>query len=251
MLTTQRKQHILTVLKRDGQVIAKTLSEELELSEDTIRRDLRELARDGLLQRVHGGALPASPAVADFAGRTQIALGAKVAIGRAAANMVQPGQVVMVDGGTTALQLAKHLPLDLKATIVTHSPTIAVELIHHPGLEVILVGGKLFKHSVVAVGAAAIETIGRIRADIYFMGATGIHPKAGVTTGDLEESYVKRALSQSSAETILLASSEKMNAASPYLVVPLEELSGIITEKKVSDELTKPFSDVGISVMRV
>jgi DeoR/GlpR family transcriptional regulator of sugar metabolism len=251
MLTTHRKQHILTVLKRDGQVIAKALSEELGLSEDTIRRDLRELARDGLLQRVHGGALPASPAVADFAGRTQIAPTAKVAIGRAAANMVQPGQVVMVDGGTTALQLAKHLPLALEATIVTHSPTIAVELIHHPRLEVILIGGKLFKHSVVAVGAAAIETIGRIRADIYFMGATGIHPKTGVTTGDLEESYVKRALSQSAAETILLASSEKLNAASPYLIVPLTELSAIITEKNVSEEITKPFGDLGIAVTKV
>jgi DeoR/GlpR family transcriptional regulator of sugar metabolism len=250
MLTTQRKQHILTVLKRDGQIIAKSLSEELGLSEDTIRRDLRELARDGLLQRVHGGALPASPAVADFAGRTQIAHKAKVTIGRAAANMVQSGQVVMIDGGTTALQLAKHLPLALEATIVTHSPTIAVELVEHPRLEVILIGGKLFKHSVVAVGAATIETIGRIRADIYFMGATGIHPKAGVTTGDLEESYVKRALSQSAAETILLASAEKLNAASPYLVVSLQELSGIITEKSVAEEVTKPFSDLGITVTR-
>ncbi len=250
MLTTQRKQHILTVLKRDGQIIAKALSEELGLSEDTIRRDLRELARDGLLQRVHGGALPASPAVADFAGRTQIAPKAKVAIGRVAAQMIQAGQVVFIDGGTTALQLAKHLPLSLEATIVTHSPTIAVELVEHPGLEVILIGGKLFKHSVVAIGAAAIETIGRIRADIYFMGATGIHPKAGVTTGDLEESYVKRALSQSAAETILLASAEKLNAASPYLIVEIAELSGIITEESVAEDVTKPFSDLGISVTR-
>ncbi len=250
MLTTQRKQHILTILKKDGQVIAKVLSEELGLSEDTIRRDLRELARDGLLQRVHGGALPASPAVADFAGRTQIAPKEKVAIGRAAAQMIQTGQVVMIDGGTTALQLAKHLPLSLEATIVTHSPTIAVELVNHPRLEVILIGGKLFKHSVVAVGAAAIETIGRIRADIYFMGATGIHPKAGVTTGDLEESYVKRAMSQSAAETILLASAEKLNAASPYLIVSLAELSGIVTEKSVAEEVTKPFADLGMTVTR-
>jgi DeoR/GlpR family transcriptional regulator of sugar metabolism len=250
MLTTQRKQHILTILKRDGQVVAKVLSEDLGLSEDTIRRDLRELARDGLLQRVHGGALPASPALADFAGRTQIAPNAKIAIGRAAAAMVQPGQVVMIDGGTTALQLARHLPVEIEATIVTHSPTIAVELVNHPKLEVILIGGKLFKHSVVAVGAAAVETIGRIRADLYFMGATGIHLKAGVTTGDLEESYVKRALSQSAAETILLASSEKLNAASPYLIMPLENLSGIITEKSVAEEMTNPFRQMGITVIR-
>jgi DeoR/GlpR family transcriptional regulator of sugar metabolism len=250
MLTTRRKQHILSRLKQDGQIVAKTLSEELELSEDTIRRDLRELARDGLLQRVHGGALPASPAVVDFAGRTTIAQGAKVAIGRTAAKMIQPCQIVMVDGGTTALQLAKHLPRDLAATIITHSPTIAVEISEHPEVEVILIGGKLFKHSVVTVGAAALESISRLHADVYFMGATGIHVSAGVTTGDLEEAYIKHALSQRAAETVLLASSEKLGAASPYLVMPVSELSGMIVERDTAEETVKPFVDAGIVVTR-
>jgi DeoR/GlpR family transcriptional regulator of sugar metabolism len=250
MLTKQRKQHILAVLKRDGQVVAKTLSQELGLSEDTIRRDLRELAREGLLQRVHGGALPASPAVTNFAGRTKIASNAKVAIGRAAAKMIQPHQIVMVDGGTTALQLAKHLPSELEATIVTHSPTIAVELVEHPKIEVILIGGKLFKHSVVTVGASALESISRIRADVYFMGATGIHISAGVTTGDLEEAHIKRALSQQAAETILLATSEKIGAASPYLIVPLKELSAMIVERDTKDEKLKPFTELGITITR-
>src|ERR1700753_119617 len=109
MLTQQRKSHILDLLRRDGQVVAKSLSAELSLSEDTIRRDLRELARDGLLQRVHGGALPASAATVDFSGRQQVAPDEKVAIGRAAAALVQPGQVVFIAGGTTAVQMARHL----------------------------------------------------------------------------------------------------------------------------------------------
>src|SRR3981189_856400 len=108
MLTTQRKQHILDVLRRTGQVIAKDLSQELGLSEDTIRRDLRELAAEGLLQRVHGGALPASPAVAKFAARQALATDGKIAIGQAAARMIRPGQVVFIDGGTTAIQLVRH-----------------------------------------------------------------------------------------------------------------------------------------------
>src|SRR5215471_14396598 len=157
MLTSQRKDYLLGILQRTGQIVAKTVSQELGLSEDTIRRDLRELASEGRLQRVHGGALPASPAVGDFAVRQQLAPEGKVAIGRAAAKLVKPGQVVILDGGTTTLQLARQLPLDLLATVVTHSPTIAVALVEHPGVEVVLIGGKLFKHSVVAVGAAAIE----------------------------------------------------------------------------------------------
>src|ERR1700749_640732 len=154
VLTSHRKQHILDVLRRTGQIVAKDLSQDLDLSEDTIRRDLRELAAEGLLQRVHGGALPASPAVGDFAARLNLATQEKQMIGRAAAAMVQPGQVVILDGGTTALQIARHFAPELSATVVTHSPTIAVELVAHRNIEVILIGGKLFKHSVVAVGAA-------------------------------------------------------------------------------------------------
>jgi DeoR/GlpR family transcriptional regulator of sugar metabolism len=250
MLTTHRKQQILSVLKRQGQVIAKEISQQIGVSEDTIRRDLREMAQLGLLQRVHGGALPASPALADFAGRERIAPDGKVAIGRAAAHMIRPRQVVMLDGGTTARQVARHIALDVQATIVTHSPTIALELLNHPLVEVILIGGRLFKHSVVAVGAVAIEAIAEVHADIYFMGVTGVHPKTGLTTGDYEEAAVKRALSHAAAETIVLASSEKLNTASPYVVVPLSAISGIITERAAPAPLTKPYEKLGIAVTR-
>jgi DeoR/GlpR family transcriptional regulator of sugar metabolism len=250
MLTTQRKQQILGILKRQGQVIAKDVAEAMAVSEDTIRRDLRELAQEGLLQRVHGGALPASPAVADFAGRESITPEGKVAIGRAAAGMIRAGQVVILDGGTTARQVARHIPLELKVTVVTHSPTIALELVNHAEIEVILIGGRLFKHSVVAVGAQAIEAIGKIHADTYFMGVTGVHAKTGLTTGDYEEAAVKRALSEAAAETFVLASSEKLGAASPFAVIPLSEVSGIITERSADKSLTKPFEKRDVVVIR-
>jgi DeoR/GlpR family transcriptional regulator of sugar metabolism len=164
--------------------------------------------------------------------------------------MVRPGQVVIVDGGTTARELARHLPQDLRATVVTHSPTIAVELVEHPGIEVVLIGGRLFKHSVVAVGAAAIEAIARIRADTFFMGVTGIHPDVGLSTGDLEEAHIKRALSAAAAETVLLASSEKLNAASPYVIAPVNEASVIIVERGVSKQATRPYEKMGIAITR-
>lgn len=250
MLTSQRKQHILNVLRRDGQVIAKALSQELGLSEDTIRRDLRELAQEGLLQRVHGGALPASPAVANFARREEILVDEKVAIGRAAAQLIRDGQVVMLDGGTTAAQVARHLSPNLQATIVTHSASIALELVDHPSVEVILIGGRLFKHSIVSVGAAAIEAISHIRADLFFMGVTGIHPEAGLSTGDLEEAYVKRALCRQAAETFVLASQEKLGAASQYVITSLSDVTGLIVEQDVPDEILAPYIDMGLTVIR-
>jgi DeoR/GlpR family transcriptional regulator of sugar metabolism len=230
MLTGERKAHILDVLRRDRRVIAKAVSQELGLSEDTIRRDLRDLASEGLLQRVHGGALPASPATANLAGRLQVSTEGKAAIGRAAARMIRPGQIIMIDGGTTTAELVRHLNVDLKATVVTHSPTIAVALADHTGIEVELIGGRLFRHSMVTVGAVAIEAISRVRADIYFMGVTGIHPEIGLTTGDREEASTKRILSQHAAETVVLASREKLGAASPFQVMPIGEVETIIVE---------------------
>lgn len=250
MLATQRKQHILAVLRRDGQVIAKTMAEELALSEDTIRRDLRELAQEGLLQRVHGGALPASPAIVDFPQRQQIATDVKAAIGRAAAGLIQPGQVVIIDGGTTAVQLVRHLPATLQATVVTHSPTIAVELAAHKTVEVILLGGRLFKHSVVTVGAVAMEALSHIHADAFFMGVTGVHPTAGLTTGDLEEAYMKRALSERAAETIVLASTEKLGVASPYVIAPVTRANLLIIEAGVEEKLVQPYRELGIALLR-
>ncbi|MFO1026756.1 MAG: DeoR/GlpR family DNA-binding transcription regulator [Acetobacteraceae bacterium] len=249
MLTQERKAHILAVLQREGRVVAKAVSQTLGLSEDTIRRDLRELAAEGRLQRVHGGALPASPALADFAGRTKVSPEGKIAVGRAAAALVRPGQVVFVDGGTTAVQLARHLPPDLRATVVTHSPSIAVALVDHPTVEVELIGGRLFKHSIVTTGAAAIEAIARIRADLFFMGVTGVHPEAGLTTGDAEEAAVKRALARQSAETVVLASAEKIGAASRYLVLPVAEVSTIVIESRLPQVAASAYTTLGVRLL--
>lgn len=249
MLTQERKTLILDVVRRDGRVVAKRLAQDLSLSEDTIRRDLRELAAEGRLQRVHGGALPSSPATANFAGRQALESSAKMAIGRAAARMIRPGQVVFLDGGTTAVQLARHLAPDLKATVVTHSPSIAVELVDHAAIDVELVGGRLFKHSVVAVGANAAEAIARVRADIYFMGVTGVHPETGLTTGDAEEAAIKRLISRQAAETVVLASSEKLGAASPYAVVPLSHISTLVVDVRLTDEVLHPYRALGIDIV--
>jgi DeoR/GlpR family transcriptional regulator of sugar metabolism len=234
MLTSQRKQLILDALKRDGQVVAKNLSSEFAVSEDTIRRDLRELAADGYLQRVHGGALPASPAAVDLAGRQGIESKSKAAIGKAAAQMIAPGQIVIVDGGTT----------------VTHSPNVAVELADHVGVEVIMIGGRLYRHSMVNVGAAAIEALSHIRADLYFMGVTGVHPEAGLSTGDLEEAYIKRSLAARAAETVVLASAEKLNTASAFMIAEATAANAIVVEKETSAALTAPFEALGIAIVR-
>ena len=248
MLTRQRKQLLLKILDEEGQIVAKTLSESLGLSEDTIRRDLRELAKEGLLQRVHGGALPASPAEANFAVRETISTDAKPAIARAAAALIEAGQVVFIDGGTTSVQLARALPRDLRATVVTHSPSVAVELVEHPHVEVIIVGGRLFKHSIVACGAQALEAIAGIRCDVFFMGVCSLDPEAGITTGDYDEACMKRAISATAQRTVVLASPEKLGTAAPFAIAPLATIDGIVVSGKTDAALLAPYREMGIEV---
>jgi len=250
MLTSQRKHLLLTRLDRDRQLVAKAISQELGISEDTIRRDLRELAQAGKLQRVHGGALPASPAVGNVAVREQIAPLDKQAIGRAAAAMVRPGQVVIIDGGTTALQMVRCLPEDLHATVLTHSPAVAMELARCPHIVIQLLGGRLFRHSMVAMGAELMEQLSRLRADIFFMGATGVHASAGVTTGDSEEAAVKRALHRCASETVLLASGEKLGAASAYRIMALADVSAVVVHRGAPAAWVRSARRAGVRVVQ-
>ncbi|EJK80430.1 DeoR/GlpR transcriptional regulator [Agrobacterium rhizogenes] len=249
MLTSQRKTLILDILRRDGQVIAKSVADDLGLSEDTIRRDLREMAAEKLLKRVHGGALPLSPELPDFSARQNVSSEVKRQLGAYAAGMVRPGQTVFLDGGTTNAEIARHLPRDFAFTIVTHSPTIAGELEHHPTAEVILIGGKLYKHSMVATGAVAMAAISLVRPDIFFLGVTAIHPARGLSTGDFEEAAIKRHITQCSAETYVLATQEKLDAASPCHILPITAISGMIVPSNVAEGSLAPYRDAGVSIL--
>lgn len=250
MLTAQRKQLILSRLATHGQIVAGELAVELGTSEDTIRRDLRELAQQGKLQRVHGGALPASAATGDLRVRQQVSSDEKQALGRFGAQLIKPGQVVMLDGGTTAIQVARQLPADLRATVITHSPNVAVELAAHRHVDIIVLGGRLFRHSMVNVGASVIEAASRFRADLFFLGVTGVHPEAGLSTGDAEEADVKRALHARAAETVVLASSEKLLSASAFVIAPMKALSLLVVPDGTKPKTVAALRAGGVAVQK-
>jgi DeoR/GlpR family transcriptional regulator of sugar metabolism len=209
--------------------VAAELTSELSVSEDTLRRDLRDLAAEGRLIRVHGGALPASPTHRPLAHRSGMQAGAKARLGQAGAGLIRPGQVVIVDGGTTHLALVATLPVDLSCTIVTHSPGIAAALEPFERIEVVLLGGRLFRHSMVAMGAGVVEGYARLRADLCFMGVTGVQAEAGLTTGDAEEAALKRVMLGASAEVVVLATPDKLGSVSPWGIAGLDRLSRLIT----------------------
>jgi DeoR/GlpR family transcriptional regulator of sugar metabolism len=249
MLAAQRKDFLLARLDRDRRVVAKDVAAELGVSEDSVRRDLRELAAAGLCQRVYGGALPASVAVADYGTRREVEVDSKRRVATAAASLIKPGTTAILDGGTTALAVTRALPADLRATVVTHSPTVAAALAGHPSIEVYVLGGRLFRHSMVTCGAAAVEAAQVVHADLFLLGVTGVHPDAGLTTGDADEAAMKRALAQRAADTYVLASIEKIGAASRFAVLPLGAVAGVITDASTQDETVRRLTVAGVPVI--
>ncbi len=250
LLTVERRQAILSALARDGKVLAARLVEELGVSEDTVRRDLRELAAQGLLHRVHGGALPPAPRSGSFAHRRDTHSEAKAALARAAVDILGDARVVFLDGSTTNLELARRLPPEPPRTILTNSPPVAAALAEHPTAEVLVIGGRLDKRAQATTGSAAVEFVRSVRADACVLGICALHPEVGATTEDFEEAQVKRAMAESAADVIALATSDKLRAGHPYLVAPVAHLTHLVAEGDAPDDLLDPYGALGVSVTR-
>lgn len=250
MLAAERRDLLVTRLRRDGKLVARDLAAELGLSEDSVRRDLREMAAAGLCQRVYGGALPVSPALGTLTARNGVAPDSKRRVAARAAELITPGSTAILDSGTTALAVVAALRPDLAATIVTHSPTTAGALVDHPTVDVFILGGRLFKHSAAACGAAAAEAARGISADLYLLGVAGIHPRQGLTTSDPDEAAMKRILVGRAADTYVLGSIEKLGAASSYAVVGLSEVAGIITDAPADDPTLQQLRERGVNVIQ-
>jgi DeoR/GlpR family transcriptional regulator of sugar metabolism len=249
MLTEERRHLILERLRSDGKVVAADLSASLDVSPDTVRRDLRELAEAGLLRRVHGGALPPAVGARPYAVRREQAPEAKAAIARATASLLRAGQVIFFDAGTTTLEVARQLPPELEATVITNSPPVAVALADHPNVEVYVLGGMLMKDGHALVGAATVEALGSIRADVLLLGVCSLHPEIGITVMDLEESYVKRAMIANAAEVVAVSSAEKLGSSASYVIAPLEELTYLVTERSVPRPQLAQYRALGIEMV--
>jgi DeoR/GlpR family transcriptional regulator of sugar metabolism len=247
MLTAERRQAILTRLERDGKVVASELVDALGVSEDTVRRDLRELASGGLVQRVHGGALLPAPASVSFAQRLRVAPEAKAHLAEAALPLLEGANVVLLDGGTTALELARRLPPDRACTVLTNAPPVAAALATHPRADVVLIGGRMLKDSQTTVGAEAVAALQQVRADACVLGICSVDAEVGITTSHQEEAHVKRAMVAASAEVIALATADKLQTASPWVVAPVADLTHLVTDADA--DVTAPYAAAGVSVV--
>jgi DeoR/GlpR family transcriptional regulator of sugar metabolism len=249
MLAAERRDNLLARLAADGKLVAKDVARDLGLSDDTVRRDLRDLAAAGLCQRVYGGALPVSPAIADYPTRVSVEPHSKQRVAARGAALIPRGGTVILDGGTTTQAVVRALPADFECTVITHSPTVSAALLDHRSVEVFMLGGRLFKHSAVASGSAAVEATLGISADVFLLGVTGVHPDQGLTTGDADEAAMKRALAKRAAETYVLASVEKIGTASRYRVLPLADVAGLVTDAPPDNDTLRQLRRQGVAIL--
>jgi len=247
VLAAERRHEILVRLDRDGRVVVAELVTGLGVSEDTIRRDLEELAGQGLLHRVHGGALASPPETLPFERRLEIDREEKVALAKAAVPIVESARTLVVDGGTTALEVARHLPANWDGVVVTNAPPVATALAAHPRAEVVVVGGRLLKDEQVAVGPVAIDAFRAVRADACVLGVCAFDPEVGVTTSNDDEAQVKRAMIACSDQVVALATRDKLHASSPWVVASLDQIDHLVTDG--GKDLTSAFAAAGLSVV--
>ncbi len=248
----ERHQLILAAARADGRVDVTALSRRLDVTPETVRRDLTTLERRGLVRRVHGGAIPVErlgvePGLAD---RESSHAQQKDRIAKLAVDELPDGGSIVLDAGTTTARLAELLPTDRELTVVTHSLPIALLLASRPGITLHLVGGLVRWRTLAAVGGWASQAIAEIHADVTFLGTNGITVEHGLTTPDLAEAQVKRALVDAARRTVVLADHSKVGRADFALVAPIHRVDTLITDSEVDVELADEIEAAGLAVVR-
>ena len=247
MLKEERLDFIINRLKSNPSVKLGQLSVDLDVSEDTIRRDIEGLAKSGLLTRVRGGAIPHSPNAHSFQERIHISENEKAIIARKALSLIKPGDTILLDGGTTTYALAGLLNMPL--TIITNNVPVAALLAGRKDMEVIVAGGRILADSQVTAGAGAISLFEQSHVDIYFLGICSLHHEIGVTSMDYFESEMKRAMVNCSDRIVALTGFDKMGTSEAYKVCPIDMLDSIVTETSADNEIFEPYRQRNIQIL--
>jgi DeoR family transcriptional regulator of aga operon len=253
MLSEERRREILELLQTEGRVLVRDLSKRFRTSLITIRKDLEFLHHQGQLERTHGGALPLrTGALRDrtLQEKERLHRQEKLRIAAAAVRMIRPGQVVILDSGTTTTAIARACRQFRSLTVITNATNIAQELAG-TSVEVLLTGGTLRKNSFSLVGPLAEESLRRLSADLLFLAVDGFDVRYGLTTPNLLEARVNRAMAEASRRTIVVCDSSKFGRRSLSLIMPVSAVHETITDRKIAKPYLKALRDADIEVTLV
>lgn len=251
MLVEERHTFIRNELIHKGRVLAVELARQLDVSEDTIRRDLRDLAEDGFCQRVYGGALRLAPPSRPLFERALDHADEKRQLAQGAISLLKPNMTVFIDAGSTNTLIAAAIPTGLDITVVTNSPDVAVALPRQSTASVILLGGTLNASKGAALGGWALAGIRQINADLLFLGSCGLDRHSGVTAFDLAEADIKRAMVAQSAQVAVAATTDKLGTTAPFSILYTEALSHLIVSARSPSSYADEFARAGCNVIQV
>lgn len=248
LMPAERQKEILERIRKNGRVLATDLAQEFQTSEDTIRRVLRDLAAQGLCARVYGGALAMSPASGSALERRKEAVNRKLALGEKMASIVQPGQLVFIDAGSTNLAAARSLPQGMGVTVATHDPVIASVLAGRTDLTLITIGGQVNPLIGAAVDGQALRLILEMRPDLLFLGLCAMDAENGIGAFYSEDAQMKRALVERSGSVAIAVLNEKLSTSAPFHVGAVEVVSDLIVESDAPWRLVSPLKSRGLRV---
>jgi DeoR/GlpR family transcriptional regulator of sugar metabolism len=230
LLLHERQTLIARRLRDDGRVIAAVMAQELSISEDTIRRDLREMAAAGLCRRVYGGALPAEEVGPTLTQRLQVGSERKTAMARAAVTLFEPGMSLFIDAGSTNLAIANAIPPGLELTVITNAPSIASALLDRREIDIVLLGGKIDHRAGAVYGSRAMADAAHFHPDFCIMGSCGFEISTGISAQDFEEAEFKRFIAPRSKSVLAAITNEKLGVPAPFAVLPIGRRDHVVLE---------------------
>jgi DeoR family fructose operon transcriptional repressor len=253
MIAAERKLRIVEYVTQYGIATVTALAQMFDVHEATIRRDLMEFEQEGVLKRTHGGVILEQWTNEEppFYERYTTQLEQKMRIGKMAASLVEDGEHIIIDSGTTTLHIAKNLVNHSNITVVTNDINIAAELRDAPGVKVILTGGELYPSSYMLNGMFTDHNLSLLHVEKAFIGIPAIHPKHGLMHPEAALVQAKRGMIQAAREIIVVADDSKIGKLSLHTVAPNNSLHTLITGKETSEQELKPFRDFGIMVYTV
>lgn len=249
MLKEERFKKILNEVALHNRVLMTDLATNLDVSVDTIRRDIKELDALGSLKKVHGGAISVAFSSLSPSRNKIYALLEKTTIAQKATSLLKNDAVIFIDGGTSCLELARQIPVHLSLTVFTISLSVALELQNKPKIQTIVVGGNLSRETNICLGSAVVRQMKDIRVDLGFIGTGYVDPHAGLTEFDYEIVELKKALLGSFKKVALLCISEKLHSNHRYTTCSINEIDFMVTELHPDDDLLKSFKTMGVQII--
>lgn len=249
MLKEERQHTILREVAVRNKVLLADMADKLNVSIDTVRRDVKELDASNKLRKVHGGAISLGFTSNPEINANVYASAQKKQIALKAVNLLRDDTVLFIDGGTTCLELARHIPVELQATCFTFSLPVAMVLLSRPGMRVILIGGEVNSDAQIAIGKATIHELSNVKFDYSFIGTGYVDHEFGLSEMDWDIVQVKKAVVQASKKTILLTIAEKLNSKNRFRTCQMDEVHTMITELKPDNNKLNPYRELGIELL--